>query len=105
MILPTGWKDALGKVATIKTKSGLEIIGSLFTLTDDMAIVEYPYVVVLGADGDTVIVPYQFTSNDVQVPMDPTGFLSVCISSKTSADGYNQTIEERKQKEGDEEAS
>lgn len=83
-------KDLLGKVVTIKTSGGLEIVGLVSDFVSDRLMVSKPRVVVV-SDKELALVPYTFTS-DGDVPMNPALFLSVVETGEPARADYLRAV-------------
>ena len=94
--MKTIWDENLGKISTLKLKSGVEIVATIVALTETITSLEYPYAVVLGADSETHIVPYQFTSEVAIVTLITDSVQSISVTSDVSKQSYTETIEKRK---------
>jgi len=98
-------KELLGKVVTIKTLTGLEMIGTLISTNDDnnLIVLTNPRMVVLSNTGDNennsiAVVPFTFTSITDQISFTTDKVLSVSETIKESAEDYLKIVEEKPEK-------
>lgn len=98
-------KELLGKVVTIKTLTGLEMIGTLISTNDDnnLIVLTHPRMVVLSNTGDNennsiAVVPFTFTSITDQISFTTDKVLSVSETIKESAEDYLKIVGEKPEK-------
>ena len=99
-------KKLLNKVVTIKTLTGLEIIGKFIGTDDDnkLIVLTHPKMVVLSNAGDNqdnsiAVVPFTFTSITEQVEFTTDKILSISETIKESAEDYLKIVEEKPKEE------
>lgn len=92
-------KELLGKVVTIKTLTGLEMIGTLISTNDEnnLIVLTHPRMVVLGNGGEVTdssiaVVPFTFTSKTEQISFTTDKVLSVSETIKESAEDYLKIV-------------
>jgi len=95
-------KKFLNKVVTIKTLTGLEIIGKFIGTNDDnnLIVLTHPRMVVLGNAGDNennsiAVVPFTFTSKTEQIDFTTDKILSISETIEESAEDYLKIVEEK----------
>lgn len=94
--------DLLGKVVTLKTVKGDEIIAKLigFDKDTDTLTLEYPKIVVVA--GDTVaLAPFALTARADMIITEGKQFLAVMESLASTVIDYNELIVEQKQLEAE----
>ena len=87
-------KKLLKKVVTVKTVTGLEIMGSLISTDDDehLVVLMNPKMVVLN-DNEVAVIPFTFTSEVETAEFKVDMLLSVTETIKDSADDYLKLVE------------
>ena len=94
--------DLLGKVVTLKTVKGDEIIAELigFDKDTDTLTLEYPKIVVVA--GDTVaLAPFALTARADMIITEGKQFLAVMESLESTVKDYTDLINEQKLREND----
>jgi len=93
-------KEFLNKVVTIKTLTGLEIIGKFIGTDDDnkLIVITNPRMVVLSNSGDNegnaiAVVPFTFTSNTDQIDFTTDKILSISETLEESAEDYLKIVQ------------
>ena len=89
--------DLLGKVVTLKTIKGDEIISKLVSVDEETntLTLEYPKIVVVA--GDTVaLAPFALTAKADYVITETRQFLTVMESLESTVADYNELIEEQR---------
>jgi hypothetical protein len=92
--------ELLGKVVTLKTIRGDEIIAKLLGFDDetDTLTLEYPKIVVVA--GDTVaLAPFALTSSANMIITETKHFLAVMQTLASTENDYNSLIAEQKLRE------
>lgn len=92
--------ELLGKVVTLKTTRGDEIVTKLLGFDDetDTLTLEYPKIVVVA--GDTVaLAPFALTSNANMIITETKHFLAVMQTLESTESDYNSLIAEQKLRE------
>ena len=87
-------KKLLKKVVTVKTVTGLEIIGTLIGTDDDehLVVLMNPKMVVLN-DNEVAVIPFTFTSEVDTAEFKVDMLLSVTETIKDSAEDYLKLVE------------
>jgi|TARA_B100002019_G_C21259931_1_gene596125 small nuclear ribonucleoprotein (snRNP)-like protein len=87
-------KKLLKKVVTVKTVTGLEIMGTLISTDDDehLVVLMNPKMVVLN-DNEVAVIPFTFTSEVETAEFKVDMLLSVTETIKDSADDYLKLVE------------
>ena len=87
-------KKLLKKVVTVKTVTGLEIMGTLISTDDDehLVVLMNPKMVVLN-DNEVDVIPFTFTSEVETAEFKVDMLLSVTETIKDSADDYLKLVE------------
>ena len=92
--------ELLGKVVTLKTTRGDEVIATLLGFDDatDTLTLEYPKVVVVA--GDTVaLAPFALTARADMIIAEAKHFLAVMETLASTVSDYNSLIEEQRLRE------
>lgn len=92
--------ELLGKVVTLKTIKGDEIIARLIGVDEETntLTLEYPKIVVVA--GDTVVLaPFALTARADMIITEAKQYLAVMESLESTVNDYNDLIEEQKQLE------
>ena len=89
-----------GQVVTVKTVSGMELIGTLQgTESDDFTIcLRDPRLVVI-SNNEIAVVPYTFTSKSETIFVLREQYLSVDAALENSSSDYQKLLEEQKTQE------
>ncbi len=95
-------KKLIGKVVTIKTLTGLEIIGKMISTNDDndLIVLTHPRMVVLGNSGNNednsiAVVPFTFTSKTEQISFTIDKVLCVNETIEESAEDYLKIVDDK----------
>ncbi len=89
--------DLLGKVVTLKTSKGDEIIARLIGVDEETntLTLEYPKIVVVA--GDTVVLaPFALTAKADLIISEAKQYLAIMESLESTVKDYNDLIEEQK---------
>lgn len=92
--------ELLGKVVTLKTIKGDEIIARLIGVDEETntLTLEYPKIVVVA--GDTVaLAPFALTSKADMIITEAKQYLAIMESLESTVNDYNDLVEEQKQLE------
>ena len=99
-------KQFLNKVVTIKTLTGLELIGKFIGTDDDnkLIVLTHPKMVVLTNSGDNqdnsiAVVPFTFSSVTEQIDLSTDKILSISESIKECAEDYLKIVEAKPEEE------
>jgi len=89
-------KEFLNKVVTIKTLTGLELIGKF--IGNKLIVITHPKMVVLTNSGDNqdnsiAVVPFTFSSVTEQIDLSTNKILSISESIKECAEDYLKIVE------------
>ncbi len=87
-------KKLLKKVVTVKTVTGLEIMGTLISTDDDehLVVLMNPKMVVLN-DNEVAVIPFAFTSKVDTAEFKVDMLLSVTETVEDSAEDYLKLVE------------
>ena len=90
----------VGEVITIKSSTGLEFIGILAEIDDQIIAVSNPRAITLTQTGEVSIMPYTLTADNALVDINLTTLLTVTKSmDQTALDYKNMLLEDNSAEE------